>query len=59
MENKQTYRVTRRAGEWVAGQPRPADGVITLTPRQAAYEIILGTIEPVQPVRLRRRSRSK
>ena len=41
---KKTYLVTERAGAWVAGQRKPEDGKITLSDRQAAYELSLGTI---------------
>lgn len=49
MSNKKTYLVTERAGAWVAGQRRPADGRLRLTDRQAAYELALGTIKPFVP----------
>lgn len=60
MSEKKLYIVTERAGEWVAGQRRPADGRLMLTAGQAAYELALGTIEPLPPVEVekpRRRGR--
>lgn len=47
MADRKTYLVTDRAGEWVAGQRRPASGRIVLTDAQAEYELILGTIKPL------------
>lgn len=59
MTDKRKYRVTDRAGAWVAGQRRPASGVLELTPRQAAYELALGTIEPMPEPKPKRASRRK
>lgn len=47
MAERKQYEVTDRAGKWVAGQRRPADGRLLLTDSQAAYELALGTIRPV------------
>jgi len=59
-ERKQ-YIVTERAGAWVAGRRRPADGRLWLTEREAAYELALGTIrpyeEPTPPVAKKQRKR--
>jgi hypothetical protein len=45
METK-VYEVTDKAGLFVAGQRKPASGLIRLTDRQAGYELKLGTIRP-------------
>lgn len=59
MTSKKTYVVTERAGEWVAGQRRPASGRLTLTDAQAAHELRLGTIRPLQAGTAPRRKRGK
>lgn len=64
MQKLKTYIVTERAGEWVAGRRRPASGRLVLTDRQAAYELILGTIKPLpepgpEPKRARKRRKKK
>ena len=46
MTEKKTYLVTERAGPWVAGKRRPADGIVVLTDSQAEYELRLGNIVP-------------
>lgn len=46
---RKAYEVTERAGRYVAGQRRPANGLLMLTDSQAAYELALGTIRPVEP----------
>jgi hypothetical protein len=46
MPERKPYLLTERAGEWVAGYRRPADGVLLLTDGQAAHELRLGTIRP-------------
>ena len=60
-ERKQ-YIVTERAGAWVAGRRRPADGRLWLTEREAAYELALGTIRPYvekAPTKAKRRRKRK
>ena len=47
MTEKKTYRVTDRAGPWVAGKRRPANGLVSLTDGQAEYELRLGNIAPL------------
>lgn len=69
MAEKKLYEVTEKAGPWVAGQRRPADGRLWLTPHQAAYELTLGTIRlvlspdpalaPVARGKLRRKRKAK
>ena len=44
---KKTYLVTERAGEWIAGQRKPESGRMVLSDKQAAYELALGSIEPI------------
>lgn len=47
METKE-YRVTAKAGEWVAGKRNPGpDKVLKLTVEQAHYALIAKEIEPV------------
>lgn len=47
--DKKTYRVTERAGAYVAGVRRPASGFIDLTDAQAKHELRLGSIELAVP----------
>lgn len=44
------YRITTKAGRWVAGQTNNGAGTsIWLTERQATYELAQGTIVPAEP----------
>lgn len=45
---KTTFRITDKAGEYIAGKRRVRGAeTIMLTSREAAYELSLGTIEPM------------
>lgn len=62
MSKRKTYIVTERAGDWVAGQRKPASGRLLLTDSQAAYELRLGTIkllEVAEAPKAKRRSRAR
>lgn len=65
MAERKLYEVTEKAGAWIAGQRRPADGRLMLTDNQAAYELTLGTIRPVvekkkpAPAKRRRKRKAK
>lgn len=62
VSGRKLYEVTEKAGAWVAGQRRPADGRLWLTESQAAYELALGTIRPYvekAPTKAKRRRKRK
>ncbi len=51
MVEKFRYGVTERAGKYVAGMPNQGVGtVLTLTEKQAHYEVQLGTLKKLVPV---------
>lgn len=54
MADRKEYEVTEKAGPWVAGVRRPADGRLWLTDSQAAHELRLGTIRPYVAPRAKR-----
>jgi hypothetical protein len=49
MTGTKRYKVTPLAGDWVAGKRVKAGDVMELTPKAANYELILGTLEEVDP----------
>lgn len=52
------YRITEKAGRFVAGRRNPGAGTeLALTPRAAAHELRLGTLAEAGPARTRRRTR--
>lgn len=60
MKDRKEYEVTDRAGPWVAGRRKPADGRLFLTDSQAAHELRLGTIQLLKPsAPARKRSRRR
>ena len=64
MADTKTYRITDKAGQYVAGVRRPASGLIELTDAQAKHELRLGSIQPAsseeaETVRLPRKVRRR